>query len=53
MIVDPKTTAKKSVNFVDPGDYLKGVECIINQKGVIIGISVNSAKGASNKAGPS
>ena len=51
MVVDQKLTVKKSIILFDSEDYLKTVECICNERGLIIGIAVYSKKGVSGKGG--
>lgn len=51
MIVDQKQTVKKSIVLIDSQDYFKTIECICNQRGLIIGLALYSNKGVSAKAG--
>ena len=51
MIADQKHSVKKSIILFDNQDYLKTIECICNEKGIIVGIAVYSSKGISGKGG--
>ena len=51
MAVDIKKTTKIHCALIDSADYFKGVECISNDKGLIVGLMFVSVKGVTAKAG--
>lgn len=53
MIAELKSTVKKQITLIEPNDYIKSIECILNEKAIIIGIGVTSVKGTSIQVGPS
>lgn len=53
MIHDPKQASKKPITLFDNEDYFKAIELVFNEKGLIIGVGVTSAKGIVGRAGPS
>ena len=51
MIFDSKKTAKVPGILVDGTDYFKAIECITNDKGLVLGLVFLSQKGVTVKAG--
>lgn len=51
MVVDVKKTTKVHYALIDSADYFKGIECVINNKGLIIGLIFISVKGVNAKGG--
>ncbi len=51
MIFDIKKTTKIHATLIDSTDYFKAVQCITNDKGLIIGLVFISLKGFTAKGG--
>ena len=51
LAVDVKKTTKIHYALIDSSDYFKGVECVLNNKGIIIGLIFISVKGVTAKGG--
>lgn len=51
MISDPKQTTKRAITLFDSTDFFRTIECVCNEKGLIIGLTLVSNKGVAGKGG--